>query len=309
MHRDFKGVWIPKELWLNDNLSILEKVLLVEIDSLNKGDGCFASNEYLSKFMKISESRLAHILVDLKKRDFLRNTSFDGRKRFLSLNPMLKTASLSYGKQQGSIAESSIDEGEISQNEPYVEPRNQGLSSPSNTVSNTYSSVLSKESTESVEEPPEEDLCLKRFGFPLPEGYTLDSEADDDRTFYFLVNDSGDRVKSVEVTKLKRAYLTRKRLQTPLKSQNINKDAIMADRILKKYSELCQQEVGVTPKYGYKEKMAFMQAVKRYGAESFAKVCIWYVQSEAKDEDKINPLMCTWTRTLNNYQLDTGNKL
>jgi hypothetical protein len=24
-NRDFKGVWIPKEVWLNENLSIIEK--------------------------------------------------------------------------------------------------------------------------------------------------------------------------------------------------------------------------------------------------------------------------------------------
>ena len=47
-NRDFKGVWIPKEIWLNTDLSIIEKVLLVEIDSLDNSDrGCFASNEYL----------------------------------------------------------------------------------------------------------------------------------------------------------------------------------------------------------------------------------------------------------------------
>ena len=49
-NRDFKGVWIPKEIWLNTDLSIIEKVLLVEIDSLDNSDrGCFASNEYLAK--------------------------------------------------------------------------------------------------------------------------------------------------------------------------------------------------------------------------------------------------------------------
>jgi hypothetical protein len=35
-NRDFKGVWIPKEIWINTDLSIIEKVLLVEIDSLDK---------------------------------------------------------------------------------------------------------------------------------------------------------------------------------------------------------------------------------------------------------------------------------
>ena len=29
--RDFKGVWIPKEIWLTDQLSLMEKVLFVEM--------------------------------------------------------------------------------------------------------------------------------------------------------------------------------------------------------------------------------------------------------------------------------------
>jgi len=35
MKRDFKGIWIPKEIWLNENLTLQEKVFLVEIESLD----------------------------------------------------------------------------------------------------------------------------------------------------------------------------------------------------------------------------------------------------------------------------------
>ena len=52
--RDFKGVWIKKEIWLNTNLTLIEKVLIVEIDSLDNSErGCFASNEYLAKFVNL----------------------------------------------------------------------------------------------------------------------------------------------------------------------------------------------------------------------------------------------------------------
>jgi hypothetical protein len=83
-NRDFKGVWIPKEIWLNTNLSIIEKVLLVEIDSLDNSDrGCFASNEYLASFVQLSEGRVANIISDLKKRGFIIQLFFDGRNRGL----------------------------------------------------------------------------------------------------------------------------------------------------------------------------------------------------------------------------------
>jgi hypothetical protein len=83
-NRDFKGVWIPKEIWLNDKLSLIEKCLLVEIDSLDNSDrGCFASNEYLASFVQLSEGRVANIISDLKKRGFIIQLFFDGRNRGL----------------------------------------------------------------------------------------------------------------------------------------------------------------------------------------------------------------------------------
>lgn len=40
--RDFKGVWIPKEVWLDTRLNALDKVILTEIDSLDNGErGCY----------------------------------------------------------------------------------------------------------------------------------------------------------------------------------------------------------------------------------------------------------------------------
>ena len=51
MNREFRGIWIPKDIWLNKDLSTNEKVLLAEIDSLGgSSNGCFASNQYFADF-------------------------------------------------------------------------------------------------------------------------------------------------------------------------------------------------------------------------------------------------------------------
>lgn len=84
--RDFKGVWISKELYLDKNLSWIEKILLVEIDSLDNSEmGCFASNAYLAEFLNVSEGRCANMISDLKKRSYLYQSFFDGRVRGLKL--------------------------------------------------------------------------------------------------------------------------------------------------------------------------------------------------------------------------------
>ena len=72
MKRDFKGVWIPAELWLNENLTKMEMLLLIELDSLDNGQrGCYASNEYLAKFFRLSKSRISQIISSLEEKGYL----------------------------------------------------------------------------------------------------------------------------------------------------------------------------------------------------------------------------------------------
>ena len=65
MNRGFKGIWIPKEIWLSKELTIQEKVMLAEIDSLDNGEGCFATNEYFADFMGLSKDRARKIISSL----------------------------------------------------------------------------------------------------------------------------------------------------------------------------------------------------------------------------------------------------
>ena len=79
--RAFKGIWIPAELWLMPDIPITQKVLLAEIESLDDGEGCFATNEYLANFMGISVGRLKNILVELSDKNLVETVAFDGRRR------------------------------------------------------------------------------------------------------------------------------------------------------------------------------------------------------------------------------------
>lgn len=71
MQRDFKGVWIPREIWLSTDLKVMEKLILVEIDSLDNEDGCFASNEYFSKFFSLSKNRCSEIIKSLEEKGYI----------------------------------------------------------------------------------------------------------------------------------------------------------------------------------------------------------------------------------------------
>jgi hypothetical protein len=127
-NRDFKGIWIPKEIWLNTDLSIIEKVLLVEIDSLDNSErGCFASNEYLASFVQLSEGRVANIISDLKKRKFIIQVFFDGRNRGLrisksesSFNENVKPDLTKTGKQTTRKREHNNTVNKTTNNTDYI---------------------------------------------------------------------------------------------------------------------------------------------------------------------------------------------
>ena len=83
-NRDFKGVWIPKEVWLDDRLSAVAKIILVEIDSLDSTErGCWASNQHIAKFCQVSERTVSSAISKLKDLGYIYVQSFDGRQREL----------------------------------------------------------------------------------------------------------------------------------------------------------------------------------------------------------------------------------
>jgi hypothetical protein len=183
-NRDFKGVWIPKEIWLNTDLSIIEKVLLVEIDSLDNSDrGCFASNEYLAKFVQLSEGRVANIISDLKKRKFIIQVFFDGRNRGLrisksesSFNENVKAESTKTTKQTTRKREHNNTENNTDNNTtdiccendfslPDLEVKNpfsrQSFHDALNTDSDPKENFASKEKVQRL--PSETYLCFSAF--------------------------------------------------------------------------------------------------------------------------------------------------
>lgn len=72
--RDFKGVWIPAEYWLDPNLTMMEIMFITEIDSLDRGEGCFASNNHFADFFGVTPGRASQIVNSLKKKGYIEVT-------------------------------------------------------------------------------------------------------------------------------------------------------------------------------------------------------------------------------------------
>lgn len=104
--RDFKGIWIPKEIWLDDDLNATDKIIFAEIDSLDVEDseGCYASNEYLSNFCKCSITKVSTSISKLIGLGYVRVAKSDGRKRWL------KTSLSKFESQNDENKKSEIQE-------------------------------------------------------------------------------------------------------------------------------------------------------------------------------------------------------
>lgn len=85
MKRDFKGIWIPKEIWLDKNLTYFEKAVYAEIDSLCGDDGCFASNKYFAGFFGCTERHIQRALAHLCELGYVKTEMFNGRKRVIKI--------------------------------------------------------------------------------------------------------------------------------------------------------------------------------------------------------------------------------
>lgn len=82
--KQYTGVWIPKDIFDNPKLTPFQKFLLAEIHSLDPGNGCFASNEWLAKKLHSTAGNVANEITTLRKHGYIVDRKFDGRKRFIS---------------------------------------------------------------------------------------------------------------------------------------------------------------------------------------------------------------------------------
>lgn len=70
-----KGLWIPAEILLNEELSDKEKIILSMFLYLSDETGsCFASNKYIASIVNVTSDRVSKIVSSLKKKEFIKVT-------------------------------------------------------------------------------------------------------------------------------------------------------------------------------------------------------------------------------------------
>lgn len=70
---DLKGLWMPSEILINNNLSDKEKIILSMIVYLSKDKGyCFATNNYFSDILNVTVVSISRIINSLKKKNYIK---------------------------------------------------------------------------------------------------------------------------------------------------------------------------------------------------------------------------------------------
>lgn len=126
MQRDFKGIWIPKELWLLRDLSLLEKVMLIEIDSLDNESGCWATNDYFAEFFGLSKGRISKVINNLVKRGFV-TSELKYQKGTQLVEKRILKISRWYGAKNKTTPSQKRLEGMVESDYGYSHKRPQGM--------------------------------------------------------------------------------------------------------------------------------------------------------------------------------------
>jgi hypothetical protein len=137
MPRGFKGIWIPKEIWLHEELTIKEKTFLAEINSLIPDDKeyCWASNEHFAQFSGLSKNAASKTISTLKNKGFIDVELIYSGKEIKERRIYV----LQYGGygQNDRKSTSKKAQGGYSQNDKGCSQNDKG----SNTINNTYNRV------------------------------------------------------------------------------------------------------------------------------------------------------------------------
>lgn len=70
--KKLKGLWIPAEILLNEELSDKEKIILSMIAYLSvETKSCFASNKYIANIVNVTPDRVSKIISSLKNKGYI----------------------------------------------------------------------------------------------------------------------------------------------------------------------------------------------------------------------------------------------
>lgn len=69
--RSFDGIWISANLWLSKELNLTQKVVLLEIKSLDNEFGCRATNKKLGEVLDLKPNTVSLLVKSLEEKEYI----------------------------------------------------------------------------------------------------------------------------------------------------------------------------------------------------------------------------------------------
>ena len=116
-----KGLWIPAEILLNEELTDKEKIILSMILYLSDEAGsCFASNQYIASIVKVSTNRVSKIISSLKNRKYIQvNLKYKKESKEIEQRQIIPIVQMNNGCSQNKQESIGKDNNKDSQKQPY----------------------------------------------------------------------------------------------------------------------------------------------------------------------------------------------
>lgn len=120
MSRSFEGIWIPADLWFRKDLTLNEKVVYLEVKSLDNDFGCVATNKKLAEVVQLMPSTISGFLKTLESKgmiriDYANYQTFEGRViRIVNDYSTPSEKSIPPSEKSGGASEKSIHSNTIS---------------------------------------------------------------------------------------------------------------------------------------------------------------------------------------------------
>jgi len=182
--RDFKGVWIEKSRWLDENLTKMEMLFVVEVESLDNENGCFATNEYFSSFFRISASRCIRIISSLEAKGYIKRYIIykEGSKQIKKR--ILKVVTPPGENASTLLAKTPVPSWRKRQYPPGENARY------NNTVNNTVNNTIKKKEKEKESSLDKSSSLTEKIANALPVTTPSVDKSTSRRSHLFLKHDS-----------------------------------------------------------------------------------------------------------------------
>ena len=121
LESNFTGIFIPKEVWLCEELTPIQMLLMMQIKSLDNKFGCKATNARFAEFFGVSDGTISEHIQNLAEKDFLDCEYDESNRRTMRISRKFKFIIAGLDEDLENYAEQVKEEKTFGKPKTYTE--------------------------------------------------------------------------------------------------------------------------------------------------------------------------------------------